>query len=155
MDTPSGANVLMVCSSGGHLAQLLALKPWFERHNVSWVTFATPDTLSQLDRASVVNAYHPTTRSVKNLLRNGWLALKVVGQKHPDVIVTSGAGLAFPFFVLAWWLGIPTIYIEVIDRIDRAPLTTRLCRPFARRILVQWEEQLALYPEAVVVGRLA
>ena len=51
-------------------------------------------------------------------------------------------------------LGIPTIYIEVFDRMDTATLTAKLCRPFTTRMLVQWDEQQALYPEAIVVGPL-
>ena len=47
---------------------------------------------------------------------------------------------------------IPTVYIEVIDRIDTRTLTARLCRPFTSRMLVQWDEQRRLYRDATVVG---
>ena len=49
-------------------------------------------------------------------------------------------------------LGIPTVYLEVFDRLDTATLTARLCRPFTDRMLVQWDEQEVLYRGAVVVG---
>jgi hypothetical protein len=46
------------------------------------------------------------------------------------------------------------VYIEVFDRIDSATLTARLCRPFTTLMCVQWEEQRALYRDAVVIGQL-
>jgi UDP-N-acetylglucosamine:LPS N-acetylglucosamine transferase len=59
-----------------------------------------------------------------------------------------------PFVVMAWLLRIPTVYIEVFDRIDTPTLTARLCRPLLSAMLVQWEEQRRFYPEATVVGQL-
>lgn len=146
--------VLLVCSSGGHLAQLLALRPWYQHRPRSWVTFDTPDAVSLLADEDVVWAHHPTTRSVKNLLRNAWLALRVLRGRRFDVVVTTGAGVAVPFVVLARLRRIPTVYIEVYDRIDTPTLTARLCRPFVSRMLVQWDDQRRLYPEATVVGPL-
>ena len=70
------------------------------------------------------------------------------------MIVSTGAGVALPFFVLGWLAGIPTVYIEVYDRIETPTLTARLCRPFTSALLVQWEEQQRLYRGATLVGRL-
>ena len=40
---PARAYALMVCSSGGHLAQLVALRPWYSAYRTRWVTFPTTD----------------------------------------------------------------------------------------------------------------
>jgi UDP-N-acetylglucosamine:LPS N-acetylglucosamine transferase len=146
--------LLLVGSSGGHLAQLLALEPWYRSWRRRWVTFNTPDARSQLHGESVTWAYHPTTRNVRNLLRNSWLAVRLVRRRRVAAVVTTGAGVALPFVVIARLLRIPTVYIEVYDRIDTPTLTARLCRPFLSAMLVQWDEQRRLYPEATVVGRL-
>ncbi|MEV4757162.1 UDP-N-acetylglucosamine--LPS N-acetylglucosamine transferase [Micromonospora sp. NPDC049559] len=146
--------VLLVASSGGHLAQLLALAPWYRDRNRCWVTFDTPDACSLLREEEVVWAYHPTTRNIPNLLRNTWLAVRLLRRRRFDAVVTTGAGVALPFVVLARLRGIPTVYIEVYDRIDTPTLTARLCRPFLSAMLVQSEEQRRLYPEAIVVGQL-
>jgi UDP-N-acetylglucosamine:LPS N-acetylglucosamine transferase len=153
-DLAASIRVLMVCSSGGHLAQLITLKPWWSHRDVCWVTFPTEDGKSLLAGQRAVYAYSPTTRSIKNLIRNSLLAVRVMIRERPDVVVTTGAGVALPFFVVAKLARIPTVYIEVFDRIDHAPLTARLCRPFTSRMLVQWEEQQALYDGSTVVGRL-
>lgn len=145
---------LLVASSGGHLAQLLALQPWWSSRRRIWVTFATPDAESQLLQEEVVWAHFPTTRNLRNLIRNLWLAFRVVPRFRPDVVVSTGAGVALPFFIAARLRGIPTVYVEVYDRIDTRTLTGRLCRPFTTLFCVQWEEQLDLYPGAELIGEL-
>lgn len=144
----------LVCSSGGHLAQLHRLEPWWRNRRRTWVTFDTADATSLLDGEVVVWAHHPTTRNVPNLLRNLVLAARSLWADRPDVVVSDGAGVAVPFFLVAKAVGIPTVYLEVYDRIDTPTLTGRLCAPLADLMLVQWEEQLDLYDDAVLVGGL-
>jgi hypothetical protein len=145
-------DVLLVCSSGGHLAQLTALTPWSRQHRRRWVCFDTPDAVSILRDEQVTWAHHPTTRNLANLVRNFRLAWRELRGRRPDVVISSGAGVAVPFFLLAKLFRVPTVYLEVYDRLDGATLTGRLCRPFADAMLVQWEEQRALYRGADVVG---
>jgi UDP-N-acetylglucosamine:LPS N-acetylglucosamine transferase len=119
------------------------------------VTFQTPDAKSLLrNEADVVWAHYPTTRNARNLFRNALLAARILRRRNVTAVVTTGAGVALPFVALARLRGIPTVYIEVYDRIDTATLTARLCRPFLSAMLVQWEEQRRMYPEATVVGNL-
>jgi beta-1,4-N-acetylglucosaminyltransferase len=146
--------VLMVCSSGGHLAQLYRLRPWWQRHERAWVTFAGPQTDSLLEGETVITAYSPTTRNVPNALRNLRLAIRVIRSHRPDVLVSDGAGVAFPFFVLARALGVRTVYLEVYDRISRPTLTGRLCYPLTELFLLQWPEQVASYPRGELIGCL-
>jgi UDP-N-acetylglucosamine:LPS N-acetylglucosamine transferase len=146
--------LLLVGSSGGHLAQLLALRSWWGDRDRAWVTFPTADAKSQLSGERVTWAYYPTTRNGPNLVRNLGVAFRLLRKDRPSVVLSTGAGVAVPFFVLAWLRGIPTVYLEVYDRIDSPTLTGRLCRPFTRLFLVQWEEQRKFYPGSVVVGPL-
>lgn len=151
---PDRAHVLLVGSAGGHLAQLLRLEPWWRHHDRTWVTFEKPDATSLLADETVIWAHHPTTRNVPNLLRNLALAVREIRRLRPDVVISTGAGVALPFFVMARLVGIPTVYVEVFDRIDSATLTGRLCRPFSTRFCVQWPEQQPLYRGSVVIGPL-
>jgi beta-1,4-N-acetylglucosaminyltransferase len=145
---------MLVCSSGGHLLQLHRLKPWWENVERVWVTFDKPDSRSLLGGEEVRWAYHPTTRSASNLLRNLGLAWRLVRRYRPDVVVSTGAGVAVPFFAVARLFGIKTVYVEVYDRIDMPTLTGRLCHPLASRFLLQWETQKRFYPRGEVIGRL-
>ena len=144
--------VLLVCSSGGHLAQLMRLRSWWEGHQRTWACFPLPDAEALLAEEDVIWVHHPTTRNVRNLVRNLGLALRVIWRDRPDVIVSTGAGAAVPFFWIGRMFGCRTVYLEVYDRVDSATMTGRLCRPVTDLFLVQWPEQQHLYRDAVVAG---
>jgi UDP-N-acetylglucosamine:LPS N-acetylglucosamine transferase len=146
--------VLLVGSSGGHLAQLLALEPWWRDCERSWVTFRTPDALSQLEGETIDFAYSPTTRNIPNLIRNFGVALRVLRRRRVDLVVSTGAAVAIPFFVIGRVLGIQTVYVEVYDRLTSRTVTGRVCRPLASAFAVQWPEQQELYPGSSVIGCL-
>jgi UDP-N-acetylglucosamine:LPS N-acetylglucosamine transferase len=145
---------MLVCSSGGHLLQLHRLKPWWIKRERVWVTFDMPDSRSLLAGEEVRWAYHPTTRNAVNLVRNLGLAWRLLRRDRPGVVVSTGAAVAFPFFLVARLLGIKTVYVEVYDRIDVPTLTGRLCHPLASRFLLQWEAQKRFYRRGQVIGRL-
>ena len=148
--------VLLVSSSGGHLTQLLALRPWWGSRSRAWVTSDSAHARSALRGEVITWGHFPTTRHALNLVRNFGLALHMLAPRarRPSVIISTGAGLAVPFFVVGRLFGIPTVYIEVFGRVDSRTLTGRLCRPFSSLFLVQWEEQRMLYRGATVAGEL-
>jgi len=154
MSKSVACRLMLVGSSGGHLAQLLALEPVWVRRDRSWVTFDTPDAVSLLEGERVYWCYHPTNRNLGNLIRNTVLAARTLWRERPTVIVSSGAGAAVPFFWIGRVLGATTIFVEVIDRLETRTLTGRLVTPVASHILVQWPEQLAMYPRARLIGPL-
>lgn len=144
--------ILLVASDGGHLGQLLPLEDWWRRHERHWVTFRKPDAEAALEGEEVTWAYHPTTRNLPNAVRNLGLAISTLRRLRPDVVVSTGAGVSLPFFLVARFLRIRTVYIEVFDRIDSPTLTGRLSYPLSDVMSVQWPQQRAIYPEAVVIG---
>ena len=145
--------ILLVCSSGGHLAQLHRLRSWWSAHDRAWVTFDKADARSLLPGERVWWAHHPTTRNIPNLIRNTRLATRVVREYRPDVVISTGAGVAVPFLLWGRALGARAVFLEVFDRIDSPTLTGRMCYPFSDLFLVQWEEQRRRFPDALVVGR--
>lgn len=151
---PVTGPVLLVSSQGGHLAHLLALRDWWEGQARLWVCPDTPDVVDRLDGERVVRSYSPTTRNLPNLVRNSALAVRLLRRERPALLVSAGAGVAVPFFVAAWLLRIPTVFIEVYDRVDTPTMTGRLCGPFTTRRIVQWPSQLEFYPDARLVGPL-
>lgn len=152
--TSNTRRVLFVCSSGGHLAQLLELEPWSKDHECRWVTFDLPDARSRLGADGFVPAHFPTTRNLVNAARNLLLARRVLTEFDPDVVISNGAGVAVPFFLEARRRGIPSVFVEVYDRVDSRTLTGRLVKPLATSFLVQWPEQQKLYPGSILIGTL-
>ena len=146
--------VLLVSTQGGHLAQLLALRDWWGPRDHMWVCPDTPDVQDRLAGERVIRSYSPTTRNAANLMRNMGLAVEVLRRERPSLVVSAGAGVAVPFFAVAWMMRIPTVFIEVYDRVDTPTMSGRLCGPFTTRRIVQWKSQLAFYPDARLVGPL-
>lgn len=144
--------VLLVASAGGHLQQLVWLRPWWEAHERRWVTFDTVEARGWLAGEDVDWAWHPTNRSPRNLARNTWLAARVLRRYRPALIVSTGAAVAVPFFALAGRFGAKTVFVEPYDRVDGPSLTARLVRPFADRIVLQRPEQQRFHPRGVLLG---
>jgi hypothetical protein len=55
----------------------------------------------------------------------------VLRKEKPDLIISSGAAVAVPFFWLGKLFGAKTMYIEVFDRIDKSTLSGKLVYPVA------------------------
>lgn len=144
--------VCLVGSSGGHLTHLYMLKPFWQNRERFWVTFDKEDARSLLKGERMYPCYYPTNRNIKNLVRNTAVAWKVLRKEKPDVIISSGAAVAVPFFYLGKLFGAKLIYIEVFDRIDKPTLTGRLVYPVTDSFIVQWEEQRKVYKKAVNLG---
>lgn len=146
--------VCLVGSSGGHLTHLYQLKTFWENKNRFWVTFNKEDANSLLKDEKVYYCHFPTNRSVKALLINTVIAWKVLRKEKPDLIISSGAAVAVPFFYLGKLFGAKTIYIEVFDRIDASTITGKLVYPISDKFIVQWDEMKKNYPKAINLGSI-
>ncbi|HGJ3037774.1 TPA: PssD/Cps14F family polysaccharide biosynthesis glycosyltransferase [Streptococcus pneumoniae] len=144
--------VCLVGSSGGHLTHLYLLKPFWKDRERFWVTFDKEDARSILENEIFYPCYYPTNRNLKNLIKNTILAFKILRKERPDIIVSSGAAVAVPFFYLGKIFGAKTVYIEVFDRIDAPIMTGKLVYPVTDRFIVQWEEMKKVYPKAINLG---
>ncbi|HAK38846.1 polysaccharide biosynthesis protein CpsF [Streptococcus infantarius subsp. infantarius] len=146
--------ICLVGSSGGHLAHLNMLKPFWSREDRFWVTFDKEDARSILKDEKMYPCYFPTNRNLKNLIKNTFLAIRILRKERPDVIISSGAAVAVPFFYLGKLFGAKTVYIEVFDRIDKPTVTGKLVYPVTDKFIVQWEEMKKVYPKAINLGSI-
>ena len=147
--------VCLVGSSGGHLTHLYMLKPFWKDKERFWVTFDKADAQSLLEGEKMYPCYFPTNRNIKNLIKNTFLAIKILRKEKPDLIVSSGAAVAVPFFWLGKILfGAKTIYIEVFDRIDKSTLTGKLVYPVTDKFIVQWDEMKDVYKKSENLGSI-
>jgi UDP-N-acetylglucosamine:LPS N-acetylglucosamine transferase len=136
---PSSKKVLIVASPGGHLLQMLALEPVWADANRTWVTLRSTDVEYLLQDENVIYGHGPTPRNIGNFFRNLRLAWRVLREQNPDVVISTGAGLALPFFVLGRIQRRRLVYIESITRVEKLALTGRLVYPLADAFFVQWD----------------
>ncbi|MBC5710552.1 UDP-N-acetylglucosamine--LPS N-acetylglucosamine transferase [Hungatella sp. L12] len=146
--------VCLVGSSGGHLTHLYMLKPFWQNKERFWVTFDKADAQSLLEGEKMYSCHYPTNRNIKNLIKNTIVAWKVLRKERPDLIISSGAAVAVPFFYLGKLYGAKTIYIEVFDRIDASTVTGKLVYPITDKFIVEWEEMRRVYPKAINLGSI-
>ncbi|HWN21621.1 MAG TPA: hypothetical protein VNP93_06585 [Gaiellaceae bacterium] len=148
------ADVLLVCTAGGHLLQLWSLRDAWQDRTHAWVVASHEgsDVHSLLEGDRVFFAHSPANRSLKNLVRNLLLARRLLGRLRPRVVLTTGAAVAVPFAWVARLRGIPIVYIESLARAERPSLSCRLVAPVADRVYVQWPELLDALPRAHYAG---
>ena len=146
--------VCLVGSSGGHLTHLYMLKPFWEDKERFWVTFDKEDARSLLQEEKMYPCYYPSNRNIKALIINTFKAIKILSKEKPDLIISSGAAVAVPFFYIGKIIGAKTIYIEVFDRIDKPTLSGKMVYPVTDRFIVEWEEMKKVYPKAINLGSI-
>jgi UDP-N-acetylglucosamine:LPS N-acetylglucosamine transferase len=146
--------IALVCSSGGHLFELLSLRPFWQEHDRFWVTFPGADTRFHLSDERVMWAFYPTNRNLKNFVRNFFLALRLLGREKPDLVLSTGAGVSVPFIYAGRLKGIPCLYLESLARVRTLSLSARLVYPFANALLVQWPELAEKYRKAQYRGQV-
>ncbi len=145
--------ILLISSTGGHFQALQKLETFWGKHDCCWVTFKTPSTeriLGENDK-NVHWAYSPTNRNLPNLIRNLGLAWHVIHRESPDLVLSTGAGVAVPFLILAKLKGTKTAFIESFTRVKELSLSARLVLPFLDTLYVQWEQLQIKYPKAKLI----
>jgi UDP-N-acetylglucosamine:LPS N-acetylglucosamine transferase len=145
-------DVLLVCSPGGHLLQLLALRDAWQGRGHAWVTEPTSDTRSLLVDEQVYYTKANSERSVRELVHNLRLAWRLLGELRPAVVLTTGAAVSVPFAWLGRLRGARVVHVESLTRVHRLSLSGRLITPVAHRVYVQWPELRDRVPGSHYVG---
>jgi beta-1,4-N-acetylglucosaminyltransferase len=144
--------VLLVCSAGGHFKAIYQLRSFWETCDRQWVTFQTPVTEASLEGEQVDWAWSPTNRNFPNLLKNLILAWTVLRRDQPDIVISTGAGVAVPFLAIAKLLGRQTVFVESITRVTDLSLSAKLALPFVNVLYVHWAELQLRYPQAELIN---
>ena len=143
-----------IASSGGHWEELLCLREIAEDCSAFFVT----EKGGQSDDCQLEHLYAlpQINRKEKHFVWHFFRLMKdayhFLRNEEPDVIITTGALLAFPFCLFAKCMHKKVIYIESFARVHEKSLTGKLVYPFADLFIVQWESMLETYPKAIYGG---
>ena len=150
--------VLFIASTGGHLAEMMQLKPMFKNYDYYIITEKTKSNLSLKEKYKSRVSYlvygtkdHKLSYPFKllyNCFKSFYLYLKV----HPDYIITTGVHTAGPMCLIGKIFGSKIIFIETFANSKTRTKTGRIVYKFADLFIVQWKEMLELYPNAVYGG---
>ncbi|MBR4109671.1 MAG: polysaccharide biosynthesis protein [Oscillospiraceae bacterium] len=149
-----GKKICFVSSSGGHWEELMCLYPIAKEHDSFFVTEeggqVSDRNLNQIYTFRQINRKEKTF--LFHFVRLFAFACKIISKERPDVVITTGALVAYPFCLIAKLCGKKVVYVESFARVNNRSLTGRLVYPFADLFLVQWESMLDCYPNAKYVG---
>lgn len=150
--------VLFISSTGGHLKELLQLKPLFNKYDSYIVTEKTESTLNLKKEYGKKMGYlifgtkdHILTYPFK-LFINCFISLYYFIKFRPKYIITTGAHTAGPICCIGKIFRCKIIYIETMANINTKTITGRLLYPISDLFIVQWKSMLELYPKAIYGG---
>lgn len=86
------------------------------------------------------------------LLWDSLRSLVIYLKQRPNVVITTGVLAMIPMCLLCKMFGGRLIYIESFAKVTSPTETGKLLYKYADRFYVQWEDMLAVYPEATYVG---
>lgn len=150
--------VMFISSTGGHLSELLQLQPLFELYDYSVITENTKSNKSLKEKFKGRMYYLPYgTKShlLKYLFIFTWIILKSLYlfiKIRPDIVVTTGTHTAVPMCYFAKLFRKKVIFIETFANRKTPTASGKLVYPIADVFIVQWEEMLEQYPNAVYGG---
>ena len=85
---------------------------------------------------------------------NFFKSLNIFLDFNPDVIISTGSHTAIPLCFIGYLFSKKIIYIESYANISTKSLAGRIVYNFADVFIVQWEDMLKLYPNAIYIGGL-
>jgi len=131
----------LVCSHGGHLSEMLQLAEAFEGHELVYFSYDAETTRALPQATLVPNRPLSPVEFVLNLNR----ANRMLSECEPQSVISTGAEIAIPVFLVAKLRGIPCAYVECGAQFSTPSLTGRLLYHLADRFYVQWPELLRAY----------
>ena len=145
--------ICFVSSSGGHWEQLQKLKPLADKYEGFFVTEKT-----QFD--APLASYFMMQTDLKDklmpfkMLVNSVKALKIWIKEKPDLIITTGTMVAYPFYLLSIICKKKFIFIETFGSANMPTVAGKLMEKHSDLFIVQWETQKKHYKKAIYGGCL-
>lgn len=153
--------ILLISSTGGHLEELLQLKPLMEKYDYYIVTEKTKSNIKLKNKYKnkisflVYGTYTSVLKKISypiKLIINCFKSLVIYIVVRPKYIISTGAHTAGPMCCIGKILGSKIIFIETFANSKTKSKTGRIVYRFADLFIVQWKELLKEYPNATYGG---
>lgn len=148
----SRVKICLVSSSGGHWEQLRKLQPLIDKYSGFYVTEKTPFIkgdpylMIQTDLKDKLMPF----KMLVNAIRTIFIWIK----ERPNIVITTGTMVAYPFYLLSILLNKKFVFIETFGRSNEPTVAGRLMEKHSDLFFVQWESQKQFYENAQYVGCL-
>ena len=145
--------VCLICSVGGHFKQMLKIAPSWEGCEYFFVLFYKPVIDSFLKREKVYLVCSPE-RNPFFFILNIFQSLIAFLKTWPDVVISTGAGVAIAMCYIAKLFGKKVIYIEDWCIVRRPSVTGKAIYPISDLFIIQRDYLKKFYPKAIFGGEL-
>lgn len=143
--------LLIVCSAGGHLREALesiaGLGLGFDL-----ATFRQPHLTAPPPGARslhyLLDPHVSLWKYAVNAAQSLWLMLRL----RPNVVLTTGAGIAIPCALLGKVMGAKLIFVESVASVHALSRTGAFLYRYADLFVVQWPDLCKAHPRAVYGG---
>ena len=150
--------IILICSDGGHLAQILELRDMFLNYNYLIVTEKSQATIPLKEKYNIRYLKGRSKGQKRNLsfifslIVNTFLSLKILIQHFPKAIITTGSHTAIPMCFLGKLLGAKIIWILSYARINSRAFSADIIYPIANKFIIQWPGVQKFYKKAIYLG---
>lgn len=145
--------ICFIASTGGHLEQLMMLRPLMNKYDSIVVTERTKFNsvkanyfFLQINRKEIFAFIKLFLNAIKSLI--------ILLKEKPDVVITTGALSVIPICLLAKLFNKKVIYIESFAKVNDGTMTGKFLYKYVDVFIVQWEELLEIYPKAIYGGAI-
>lgn len=121
---------------------MILLKEAFEGHDTVFLTYENPTTTT----------FPFKIHTIKRIDTNLWAMLQsflrifiIIKKEKPSIIISTGAEIAIPVFIIGRLMGIKMVYIESWCRVKTKSGAGRIAYYLADVFLVQWPELATIY----------
>lgn len=146
--------ICMIGNAGGHLEQLKQLRQLKDYYEIYYVT---NKSISNKDLKYInyyIKAPHGKNRlsTMIGYFINTVQAIYILFRIRPQIIISTGAGIAVPIICIGKMLGIKIIFIESFARMETPSKTGKLIYKMADTFIIQHRQLAKYYPKALYGG---
>ena len=141
--------ILAISSGGGHLTEMMhSIKGIdIQSQDITYVVFKTEytkETLKDLNHYFIIDPHISKIKYLINAIIAFFLYIKI----RPNILVSTGAGIAIPMILIAKKFGCKIIFIETGARVTSPSKTGMFAYKYSDLFIVQYEPLLEFFPNA-------
>ena len=145
--------ICLISSHGGHLRELLNASADVigQKYYVTFKTRHTVEMLVNLPHYFIIDPYKSFGKFVLNAVQS----LKHTFKERPDIVISTGAGIAIPTILLCkFLLKSRIVFIESAANVINPSKTGKFLYKHVDLFMIQWPGLQKFYPRAVYCGLL-
>ncbi len=144
--------VLVICAGGGHLREAVeSIRGAVDKFHLATFKTSATDGIDGLQSLTyIIDPHLSKFKYLINLVQSIFLLIKV----RPNIVITTGAGIAIPTCLIAKKFGAKLIMVDTVAATNDLSKTGRFLYKYCDLFIVQWQTHCAKYPKAVYGGSI-